>query len=708
MGKLLKILMTLAGILLLLIVLAVAAFSMLFDPNDYKTTLEQMVKEKTGQDLRIEGELTLSYFPWLGLSTGKIVLANVQGIPGDVSVEIGQSSAKVKLMPLLSKKIEIDKIALEGLSVQLLTDNKNIENWKGFKIGDKANPKADQGAKIEHEKKAEELPVWLTGMAVAGITLKDAAADWDDKKFGKQLAVKDLNIDVDNIAFDATMAIRLGFVLEQPQAKLIEEVKLTANVTVAETLDRFSLDNLEMLSTTDAEAIPGGALQTKITGSTVLNLDAQQVTIPDLKIRVGGLEIAAALSGTDIDRKPVFDGTVSIGPFNPSQLLYQRQISLPKMADANALSKLSADFNVRATKDSADLDALVVKLDDSTLRGYVKIADFANPAVKFDLAADTLDLDRYLAPPDNKATRSEPLAAPAEAVAAGAALLPVDTLKKLNLDGVLKVDTFKVKNLNMQGVNLKITAKEGRLAGEQSIKELYRGSYSGSVNIDVNGSEPVLTLNEKFNHIQIEPLYKDYKGKDAKITGKIDAATRLQGIGNNLDALKSTLNGQMSFLLADGVIKGINFQQIIDNVKSLIKNKPLATDHPTDQTVFSKIQGTAEITDGVLTNNDLIVDSSKLHMTGRGIADLSTEQLDYKLDIRRVKSKATDTEPERLGSTPLLIDVTGTFSEPVLMPDLVGILIEKNRGKIEKGLEKIEGEKAKLLEKLDRKLKKLF
>ena len=67
MGRILKIVGIVVGVFIALFVVAAIVFSLLFDPNDYKEQISTGVKETTGRDLVIEGDIGLSLFPWLAI-----------------------------------------------------------------------------------------------------------------------------------------------------------------------------------------------------------------------------------------------------------------------------------------------------------------------------------------------------------------------------------------------------------------------------------------------------------------------------------------------------------------------------------------------------------------------------------------------------------------------------------------------------------------
>ncbi|MDP3295584.1 MAG: AsmA family protein, partial [Nevskia sp.] len=65
MGKLVKIIFGIVGVVLLLVVLAVGAFALFFDPNDFRSQITAAAKKSTGRDLVI-GDIKLGIYPVLG------------------------------------------------------------------------------------------------------------------------------------------------------------------------------------------------------------------------------------------------------------------------------------------------------------------------------------------------------------------------------------------------------------------------------------------------------------------------------------------------------------------------------------------------------------------------------------------------------------------------------------------------------------------
>ena len=133
MNRALKwILVGLAG-LVALIVIAVVLISLLVDPNDYKDNIAKAVNNATGRTLAIDGSLELSVFPWLGVSLPGMTLSNARGFGDMPFARISGARVGVKLMPLIIRKsLKMDKVALNGLILNLEKNAQGRSNWEDF------------------------------------------------------------------------------------------------------------------------------------------------------------------------------------------------------------------------------------------------------------------------------------------------------------------------------------------------------------------------------------------------------------------------------------------------------------------------------------------------------------------------------------------------------------------------------------------------
>jgi AsmA protein len=101
------------------------------------------------------------------------------------------------------------------------------------------------------------------------------------------------------------------------------------------------------------------------------------------------------------------------------------------------------------------------------------------------------------------------------------------------------------------------------------------------------------------------------------------------------------------------------------------------------------MSGTATVNNGIIQNNDLVANSSKLRVNGKGNVNLNSETLDYKIDAKLLKVEAAATEQEQIKGA-VAINIDGTISNPSYSIDIESLLTDKNKAKIEKLINKID------------------
>ena len=101
MGRLAKVLLIIIAGIVGLAVLASVALFLFFDPNDLRDDISVQVKEVTGRDLVIEGDLSLSVFPWIAVNIGRTRLGNAEGFGDEPFLSFEEARLSVRLMPLL-------------------------------------------------------------------------------------------------------------------------------------------------------------------------------------------------------------------------------------------------------------------------------------------------------------------------------------------------------------------------------------------------------------------------------------------------------------------------------------------------------------------------------------------------------------------------------------------------------------------------------
>lgn len=405
-------------------------------------------------------------------------------------------------------------------------------------------------------------------------------------------------------------------------------------------------------------------------GSAQANLDKETLSVRDLALTGLGLNVKGTLDATQIKSAPAFSGQLNVAPFNLRNVLASLNQPLGPMADTQALTKVGLDTVFKGTAKSLALSNLNVKLDDTTIKGGVNIADFAGPDVAFQLDVDALNADRYLAPKDKGDTR----AVTPEAAAAGAAQLPLELLRKIRLDGQLNIGALTMSGAKLQNVKVKLAGKDGKLEINPATADLYQGRYNGVVGLDATKSQPQISINTSLAKVAVEPLLVDLKGK-SDLSGIVNFEARLTGNGADSKRLTNSLNGQATFAVQNGVFRGVDVPAVLKAAEVMIESKRPAEIPKGGETQFQSLTGTLDIKNGAVFNQDLLLDGNGFKVSGEGmLANLNDMTIKYDSKIAvDAASAEQDSQRYNLGGYVVPIRCRGEISGKSCLPDLADL-----------------------------------
>lgn len=698
--KPLMIILSVIAVVSVLSLSAAIALAVWLDPNDYKPQMIALVKEKTGRDLVIHGDIGLSFFPKFGLSTGKLELKNRPEFSDGPFAVVERGEIQVQWWPILARKIRIDRIVLKGMHLYLTTNPLGQSNWAYQASTGSVAAEAGTG-KNQEDSSLNPLAVsTAAAAAISKISIEDAQIHWENQQIGKRYDLEQLNLKTGKWAVGRPVDVELSFRLMDSGAKSIADVRSSTRLTLSRHFETVELTEPVVVYSLLAAPLTGTMPPLELKADRILfNQKARQLATKGTRIDFGDLHAGIELTGNHIPETPEFQWSVAVTEFNPAGFLQRMNVHLPVVqGNKKALSRFSMRSDGMATAEGVTVQQFSGRLDETQFKGSARIDNFSNPSIVFKGHLDAVNANRYL-PAKAKADKS--WATPAVAVAAALATIPPDLLKSLRVDGDLLLDRLQFNGLSAQGIQLKINSDQGRISAEQTVSKLYQGSYRGKADLTMGDKGPTaLSAQEQINNLSLEPLLKDGYGK-ARIRGTLKASTHWESVAGNAKNLMSAVRGQLKFKVKEGAITGFDLQRFIEN---LTKGASKADSQENKQTLFSVMSGSASLANGILSSQDFLVQSALFRVDGHGNVNLKTEALDCKLKTQWIKKAATASEPEQFHSTPVVVKVAGSFDKPVYSLDVAALLTEKNKAKIEKLIGKNKNKINKFLDKLDKKL----
>lgn len=699
MGAILKWLFGLILIVVVLIVAAVIVLPMVVDPNDYKPQIIETAKKKLGRDLSIEQDLNLSVFPWLGIETGGVSVGNAAGFSEQPFAQIEQLGVKVKLMPLLSKRVEVDTLVLKGLNVSLEKDANGNTNWEDLAGGPADSATADEPAADD----GETAPL---AFSIQGIQVDDARIAWDDRQAGQTYVLDGVKLVTGTLSPGEDVPVEAGVVFTSSQPAMTLQADLTATVGTDADMTAFRIAGLELLLDASGEGLPAGGAKLTVRGDLAADTKADTLRVDGLEISGPAMSASGEISVTALQSDPSAEGRLKIAETNPKTLASMFATAI-ETTDPKALTRVAGDIAFSYAGGALKLDPLTISLDDSKLDGHVHVLNPEGPVVRMKLALDQIDLDRYMPP----AGGEEQPAAKADSGGAASAGDPFAALRPLDLVAEFSIGSLKVSNARMSNVTTKVVSRDGVLTMDPVGANLYDGKFNGRVVLNAAGKTPKVAAKNSLTGIQIGPLLRDVAGQD-RLEGKGEFHVDVTLVGLSEAEVRRSLNGTSRFAFTDGALKGVNLAQIIRQGSQALGLGGAGGDTgAAGQTDFSELTGSVQITNGVVKNQDLKAKSPLLRVDGKGTVDLPQDTIDYLVEVELVKSLEGQGGKSRdeLAGVPIPVRVSGPLNSPKFRPDLEAALSAKAKAQLDEKKEELrEKAEEKIQESVGGALKGLF
>lgn len=629
------------GGLIVVFIAALLIIPMFVDVNQFKPQIESQVAEATGRSFTLGGDIDLSLFPWAGLSLTDLTLGNPPEFEEKAFVTVKSFEARLKLLPLLFKDVQVKRFVLKGPRIVLVKLKNGQANWEGLGKPAEATVVPPPAGPVKAEEK-EDKPsegVSLKRLAVGKFVITDGAVVWIDHASNVRKEIKDISLKLQDVSLDRP--IRLVF------SALVDQWPLLLEGSIGP-----------------------------------IGKELGHGTIPvDLSIKAMA-QLSVALKGNIVNpaEKAAFDMTLEIEPFSPRKLLSALNLPLPMAtADPKVLNLLSLGAELKGDTQQVSISNGMLQLDQSKLSFNIRIKDFSKPDVTFKLNLDEIDLDRYLPPPSED--KDEEKTVQSESRQPSKTKTDYTPLRKLVLNGVLKVGKIKVSNARIQNVELNVTAKNGVISMDPFTADLYQGHVRIKGSFDVRKDLPRSLAAVQIKNIQVGPLLEDVIKKDF-LEGLTNAEINIGLTGDTPESIKKTLNGKGNIFFNDGAIKGIDLAGMLRNVKATFGLAEKGAEKP--RTDFAELRVPFTITNGVVYTRDTGLMSPLIRVTAAGNADLVKETLDFRVEPEFVATITGQGDTEQRSGFTVPVLISGSFTSPKFRPDLAGMLKQNLTGGLPK------------------------
>lgn len=557
---------------------ALLAVPFLLPLDTYRAPIERAASSALGRQVSIRGSLGLSVYPQIGISLADVSIANSQGARHPQMVEVQSVVVGAKLMPLLSRRLEITEVVLQNPVIHLEVNRQGVSNWQ---LGT-ANNNA--------QAKPGETNSRIASVGVGKLSIEGGQVTYDDAASNTSQEIKDVSL---TLAMPLTTATNV-------RVPLVFNGGLTYN---------------------------GQPL--RLNGR-VENFDALMRAQPtQARLEVGSNIINAKFEGT-LGKDGSISGPLNLGAHSVRSLAAWLGHPLPA---GNGFGLMALEGQFTAADGVYSLRQTQIRFDSMSMNANLSFdTKPAVMAIKGNVTLDRLDLTPYLAPGNETDAVEAAKAAKAAKATNADAPLALGGLKAVDAEVSLVVGAMALPGFRLDHGVVEANLKGGVLKAELRNLSLYGGSGRGSLNVDASGDMPSIRSTLDLSGLKVQPFLNQLMEVN-NVTGTGTVRFDVAGRGKTQAQLIKALNGKGELRFADGNVVGVDLGAIARVMQSVVTAQVLTgAVGPNAKTPFGQMGGTFTVKDGVLHTTDLKLTSDAVEMNGQGDIDLAAQTVDFRFE----------------------------------------------------------------------------
>ncbi len=677
------------AVVVALVIVGTGIFLASFDPDSLKPRIVAAVKQQTGRDLALQGPIRLGLSLRPTLTVQGVTLSNPPGFSRPEMATLERMDLKLALIPLLSRRVEIDRLVLVKPDILLETDAKGRHNWQFAPETAATAPQPVGSQEAAGEKTA-------THISVAAMRIEDGTVTWRDAVAGRSTVIGIKTLDASAASPDANLRLSAAAAyngtpfsvagefgplsrLQNPEGNALWPVRVTLESSGAKlAVDGAFTQPLEGRGYTvklaadvpDVAALSPflprrelPALHDVKAAAQLADKGEKLPEISGLTLHVGPSDLTTTVAGLKLDKLDVTAARLD----QPAQVSGQGSFD-------NAPASVAGTFGIPpALLSGAGSGAVPIDLrleaagSSLAVKGTATSGAGGRPLLQGDVKSDLIDGDKILAAlgktpaPASADANAKPATPPPRPAKDGHVIpdtpIPFELLRPADADVTTNIAELKLGGAQYRAIAMHLVLHDGQLRVDPFSADLPEGHLEGALTADARQPAPPVALRLRAPGLALQTVLTALH-EPGYAAGKLEVYADLHGAGATPHAIAGTLDGSLGLAMANGTIDN----RLLGNTLGTIVRDASVLDL-VGRGGNSEVECFATRIDashGIGTLRTLLLSSSLLTLNGGGSMNLGAETLDL-----LVRSQA------RLAGTGVVVPlrVTGSFRSPSAVPD---------------------------------------
>jgi len=582
-----------------------------YDFNRLKPGIISAVKDVTGRNLSIEGDIKVSIGLTPALVIENVAFQNAQWGARPEMLQIKRFEMQLALLPLFSGTLEVRRAALIDADFFIEVNQKGALN----------------------------LPA-------LGEAPPDPQADSDDRLFLPEIALKDLRIVNSRLLYKGRLARR--------------PIRLKLNQLKLKSVSPGGSSRLDLTASYNRQPLSAkGTL-----GSLGSLLDSEKPWPLNLTINTVGAK--ATLSGTirNVFKARGINLDLKLASRNIAKTAGTAGIRLPYKTDVRLTGHLSGSLD-----EALKFSKLKLHTGRNDVQGFVlaKLKG-GKPYFNVTVTAERLDLR-----PDKKKKISpaKPTAASAKRKVFSSKPFPVGWMRSADADVGVRIKRCLFARSALQNLKLNLSLKNGRLAVKPITATVGSGQLRASAALREIKRKWFLSADLDVRHLNAGRMLKELDISNA-LEGQFDINAAFSGSGRSPAQFMAGINGHVRLIMGKGRFNNRLLGVLGGDLRAGLFQLLDTGGKSGELTEINCFVTRFDAVDGIATSRVLVLDTHALRAMGKGKVNLKTEALD--ISIEPIPQKGVGAEGVgkislSLGSLAKPFKLGGTLAKPELAVD---------------------------------------
>jgi AsmA protein len=325
-----------------------------FDANTLKPRIEAWVKAKQQRNLALNGPISVTFFPRFSITLRDVDLSERDS--SSQFAHISNVKVTLRFLPLLTKKIMIDDLNVQGVTLNIVKDNTGVLNFADLTQIKRLQEINVMPAMLTDSDPSVETRFTTSGFQLSQFNLSNARITYRDLKSDQQFTLDDFALFGDALTFNSAGHIDLSARLQSNNPSI--------DLQVTTKLDQIKFDKA------DGQYVVSGVYNV-IEGKHDKNV--VKLTLMTPKITVNAQSANAEL--------------VSLSTSLNSDSSHNNKPTYPMTLSGKLVAQLNSEHISVAMKGSLEHDPLDFSAD---------IIGFKKPDIRLDIKTPSQDLNHYI------------------------------------------------------------------------------------------------------------------------------------------------------------------------------------------------------------------------------------------------------------------------------------------------------------------------